>query len=223
MKNDTQSNEKRVQQSLVAPVERVALQWLVKRLPEAVTPDHLTILGLLSMLLAGVGYYLSQWDTNWLHIVNFLILVNWFGDSLDGTLARYRKKLRPKYGFYVDHIIDSFGVLFLVGGLALGGFMTPVIALGLLVAYFLISINSFLAAHTIGVFQISFFKFSPTEMRILLGIGNLFLIFKPEVVIAGNTMLLFDVGSMVAIVGMAVVVVISTIRNTMLLYRMERV
>jgi phosphatidylglycerophosphate synthase len=192
-------------------------------MPARVTPDHLTILGLLAMFFAGVSYYLAQWNPIWLHAVNLWIVLNWFGDSLDGTLARFRKKQRPRYGFYVDHIIDCLGTLFLVVGLALSGYMSLTIGLGLLIAYFLVSIDSYLAAHTIGVFRISFFKFSPTELRILLIIGNLFLLYKPQVTILGKSLLLFDVGSLAAIVAMAGVFTFSVLRNTILLYRMERV
>lgn len=219
----SKKDSSRVQTSFVAPIESVALKWLAARMPARVTPDHLTLLGLISMLLAGVSYYFAQWNTIWLHAVNLWIVLNWFGDSLDGTLARYRDKQRPRYGFYVDHIIDCLGTLFLVAGLALSGYMSLSIGLGLLIAYFLVSIDSYLATHTIGVFRISFFKFSPTELRILLIVGNLFLLFKPQVTILGQSMLLFDVGALVAIVAMAGVFIFSVLRNTVLLYRMERV
>lgn len=213
----------RVQTSLLSPIESVALKWLASRMPASVTPDHLTILGLMAMFFAGASYYLAQWNPIWLHAVNLWIVLNWFGDSLDGTLARFREKQRPRYGFYVDHIIDCLGTLFLVVGLALSGYMSLTIGLGLLIAYFLVSIDSYLAAHTIGVFRISFFKFSPTELRILLIIGNLFLLYKPQVTILGKSMLLFDAGSLVAIAAMAGVFTFSVLRNTILLYRMERV
>ena len=157
------------------------------------------------------------------HLVNFCIFLNWLGDSLDGTLARYRNKLRPRYGFYVDHIIDSFGAVFLLVGLALSGLMSERIALSLLALYLLLSIHSYLTAHTLGVFRISFFHFSPTELRLLLVVGNLVVLFKPFVSLWGHRWLLFDVGGVVGILILALVIVISTTRVTRALYDIERV
>jgi len=151
------------------------------------------------------------------------LAINWFGDSLDGTLARVRNKQRPRYGFYVDHIVDSFGALFLFGGLGLSGYMTGSIALFLIIAYFLLAIEIYLATYTIGVFRLSFGFWGPTELRILLSIGSLVLLVKPRVTIAGGTYLLCDVGGIGAITGMTVIVIISTIRNTLRLYREERI
>ena len=96
------------------------------------------------------------------------LTVNWFGDSLDGTLARVRDKQRPRYGFYVDHIVDSFGAIFLIGGLGLSGYMTGTIAMGVIIAYFLLAIEIYLATYTIGVFRLSFGVWGPTELRIVL-------------------------------------------------------
>jgi phosphatidylglycerophosphate synthase len=219
----TKTTVSRIQTSLLSPLESVVLRWLAERMPAQVTPDHLTVLGLLAMFFAGVSYWLSQWDGMWLHVVNFWVGVNWFGDSLDGTVARFRNQQRPRYGFYVDHIIDCLGALFLVAGMALSGIMNETVALGLLVVYFLISIDSYLAAHTIGVFRISLLKLSPTELRILLIFGNLVLLIKPQVTLLGWTAPLFDIGALVAIVGMSGIFLFSVVRNTLQLYRMERV
>jgi archaetidylinositol phosphate synthase len=120
------------------------------------------------------------------------LALNWLGDSLDGTLARFRRRLRPRYGFYVDHMVDSFGALGLMGGLALSGYMHPVIAIGLLIAFLMLSIQSYLATHTLGEFRLSFWRFGPTEMRILLVVGNLALLWKPRVHFAGSDYRLFD-------------------------------
>lgn len=222
-KSTKTTDTKREQTSLLAPLEQIALQWLVKRLPIWVTPDHLSILGLLAMLFGGVSYYFSRENILFLHLVNFCLALNWFGDSLDGTLARYRNKQRPKYGFYVDHMIDTFGTLFLVVGLITSGFMSERVALGVLIVYFMLSINSYLAAYSLNVFSISFWKFSPTELRILLAIGNLFLFTHPYSNIFGHKFLLYDVGGVVGIIGMSVMLVVSTVKNTKTLYDRERV
>ena len=213
----------RQQTSLLAPLERVCLSWLARNMPSWVKPDHLTLLGFGAMLVAGVCYALAKWWPPALLIVNLCLAINWFGDSLDGTLARVRDKQRPRYGFYVDHIIDAFGILFIICGLAFSGYMTWTIALAVLVVYFLISIDVYLATYTIGTFKLSFYKISPTELRILLAIGNIRAMAHPTVNALGAGYLFFDVGAVVAMVLMAVVLVVSVTRNTITLYRAERV
>ncbi len=214
---------KREQTSILSPLEQIALRWLVKRLPTWVSPDHLSILGLLAMLLAGVGYFFSKGNIQFLHLVNFCLALNWFGDSLDGTLARFRNKQRPKYGFYVDHMIDTFGTLFLMVGLIMSGFISERVGLGVLIVYFMLSINSYLAAYSLNVFSISFWKFSPTELRILLAIGNLALFKFKYCNLLGQKYLLYDVGGVVSIVGMGAMLVVSSLKNTKTLYEKERV
>jgi len=216
-------NAVRQQTSLLAPLERVCLSWLARNMPQWVKPDHLTLLGFAAMLVAGVCYALAKWWPPALLIVNLCLAINWFGDSLDGTLARVRNKQRPRYGFYVDHIIDAFGILFVICGLALSGYMTLTIALAVLVVYFMISIDVYLATYTIGTFKLSFYKFSPTELRIFLAIGNIRALGHPTTHVLGDTYLFFDIGAVVAITLMAVVLVLSVTRNTIALYRAERV
>jgi len=155
-----------------------------------------------------------------LNHVNVFIFLNWFGDSLDGTLARYRDRQRPRYGFYVDHIIDTFGALFLLFGIALSGYMSERVAAAVLIVYFMLAINSYLAAYSIGVFKLSQWKLGPTELRLLLMIGNVFLIYRPRVY--HHRYLLFDVGGVVAIIGMALILVVLSIQNTHTLYELER-
>ncbi len=213
----------REQQSLLAPLEKRALLWFAERMPAWVGPDHLTLLGFGAMIAAGICYYLSRYDSRSLLLVIVCLAVNWFGDSLDGTLARYRKKQRPRYGFYVDHIVDVFGTLFLFAGLGLSDYMTGTVAMGLLIAYFVLSIEIYLATYTIGVFRLSFGWWGPTELRILLAIGNLVLFSKPRVTIAGATYLLCDVGAVVAIIGLGIVTTLSVMRNTARLYDEERI
>lgn len=213
----------RQQTSLLAPLERVCLGWLARNMPPWVKPDHLTLLGFGAMLVAGVCYALAKWWPPALLIVNLCLAINWFGDSLDGTLARARNKQRPRYGFYVDHIVDAFGILFIICGLALSGYMSWTIALAVLVVYFMISIDVYLATYTIGTFKLSFYKFSPTELRILLAIGNIRAMSHPTAHAFGDRYLFFDIGAVVAMALMAVVLVVSVTRNTITLYRAERV
>ena len=149
--------------------------------------------------------------------------MNWLGDSLDGTLARVRQRQRPRYGFYVDHMVDSFGAVALMGGLALSGYMHPWIAMGLLVAFLMLSIQSYLATHTLGEFRLSFWRFGPTELRILLIAGNLALLWKPLVHVLGQVYRLFDVGGVVGLAGMTLMVVFFTVQNTVRLHREERI
>jgi archaetidylinositol phosphate synthase len=142
---------------------------------------------------------------------------------LDGTVARVRQTLRPRYGFYVDHMVDSFGAVALMGGLALSGYMHPFIAIGLLVAFLMLSIQSYLATHTLGEFRLSFWRFGPTELRILLAVGNLALFWKPRVHFLGGQYRLFDVGGMIGLLGMSITVIFFTVQNTLRLYREERI
>jgi phosphatidylglycerophosphate synthase len=151
------------------------------------------------------------------------LVLNWLGDSLDGTLARARQQLRPRYGFYVDHMVDSFGALALMGGLALSGYMHPWIAAGLLIAFLMLSIQSYLATCALGEFRLSFWRFGPTELRLLLVVGNLALLWKPRVHFFGGTYELFDVGGVIGLAGMTLMLFFFTAENTVRLYRKERI
>lgn len=211
----------RVHTSLLAGAEKRVLVWMAERTPRHISSDHLTVLGFAGQVMAGVSYALSGQDRRWLLAVIFFLGVNWLGDSLDGTLARVRRQQRPRYGFYVDHMMDSFGSLCLMGGLALSGYMHPHVAIGLLIAFLLLSIQSYLATYTLGEFRLSFWSFGPTELRLLLAIGNLALFRWPVVLKAHYR--LFDVGGMIGLIGMGLMLVSFTARNTYRLYCEERV
>lgn len=214
---------RRIQQSLLAGLEKKTLIWLAERMPQAINSDHLTLLGAFAMLLAGVSYAWARWHPLALLLAILFLILNWLGDSLDGTLARHRQQQRPRYGFYVDHIIDAFGAFFLLAGIAFSGYMMPAVAAALLLAYLMLSIEAYLATYTLGKFTLSFFKFSPTELRILLAIGNLTLLVHPIVHFLGKTYRLFDVGGVIAIAGMSAVLLLATVRNTRILYQQERI
>ena len=212
----------RQQDSIVAPLEKRILARLAARMPGWVNPDHLTLLGFAGMALAGLSYYLARWN-RWMLLASVAFLaVNWFGDSLDGTLARYRNRQRPRYGFYVDHMVDALGILFLIGGLGLSGYMSPLVAMALMIAYYLLSIEIYLATYTIGVFKLSFGIWGPTELRILLAAGNIALIFQKSAQFAGHSYLLADAGGVVAIAVLASLALHSAVRNTLRLYAEER-
>ena len=216
-------NAVRKQESLLAPAERRCLHWLAERMPAWVNSDHLTLLGLFSMFVAGACYAAASVWRPAILLVAVCLAANWFGDSLDGTLARVRQRLRPRYGFYVDHMVDALGTIFLVGGLGLSGYMSGSVALFVIVAYFLLSIDAYLATYTIGTFEISFWKFSPTELRILLAIGNTWAFFRPEANLPTGRFLFFDVAGTIAAAAMCSVALISATRHTITLYRAERV
>jgi phosphatidylglycerophosphate synthase len=211
----------RVLVSVLAPAERRTLQFLAARMPARINSDHLTALALAAMFGAGLGYWYSSVSWVGLVIAVVCLALNWFGDSLDGTLARYRRHQRPRYGYYVDHVVDAFGALFLLAGLGLSGYMSPYIATGLLVAYFMLSIEVFLAAHVLGEFKITYFQMGPTELRILLAVGTLWLLVHPTAVLFGHTYRLFDVGGAAGIAGLFVTLLTTTVAHTRKLYLAE--
>ena len=221
----------RVQESWVASAEKRALLWLAARTPERIGPDHLTVLGLAAQIGAGVCYALAAWNRFALLGVIACLALNWLGDSLDGTLARVRQRQRPRYGFYVDHMVDSFRRAGADGRTGrCRDTCIPWIAIGLLIAFLMLSIQSYLATHALGEFRISFWRFGPTELRILLAVGNLALFWKP-VVHSISAFLrrvrrryrLFDVGGAIGLAGMGLMVVVFTLQNTVRLYREERI
>jgi archaetidylinositol phosphate synthase len=211
----------RVHGSFLAAAEKRALVWMAERMPVWINSDHLTILGFGAQVATGVCYALAVLDRRMLLAAIVCLAVNWFGDSLDGTLARVRQQQRPRYGFYVDHMIDSVGAVAMMGGLALSGYMHPVIAIGLLIAFLLLSIHSYLATYTLGEFHLSFWRFGPTELRILLVIGNLALFRWPRV-IHGHYRL-FDIGGVIGLAGMAAMLIFFSLKNTIRLYQEERI
>jgi archaetidylinositol phosphate synthase len=213
--------ETRVLNGFLADAEKRALIWMARRLPAWINADHLTALALISMLGAGLSFWLARRHEAALVAVVVWLALNWLGDSLDGTLARVRRHERPRYGFYLDHVLDGIGTLFLLGGLALSGYMTPVLALLLLIVYYLLSIEVYLATHTLGTFRISYWKFGPTELRVVLALGTLALLFQPTVTILGAEHLLFDVGAVAGIAGMALILILSIVTHAGALYRAE--
>ena len=211
----------RVHGSLLAAAEKRVLVWMAERMPAWVNSDHLTVIGFAAQIATGICYALAARDRRMLLAAIVCLAVNWFGDSLDGTLARVRQQQRPRYGFYVDHMIDSIGAVALMGGLALSGCMHPVIAIGLLIAFLLLSIQSYLATYTLGEFHLSLWHFGPTELRVLLAIGNLAM-FRWAWVIHERYRL-FDIGGAIGLAVMLLMLVAVSLKNTVRLYREERI
>ena len=211
----------RVHKALTAELEKAVLFWIAKQLPSWINPDHLTALAFVAQILAGVAYAAAYRNPAALWLVNFFILLNWLGDSLDGTLARVRHRERPRYGFYLDHVVDTLGALALMSGLACSGYLHWQIAAGMLVCFYVLSIESYLATYTLGRFHLSHGLFGPTEIRILLIAGNIFILWHPYAYIGGYSWLLFDIAGAIAIAGMAAMAIGSAFRHTLILYREE--
>jgi phosphatidylglycerophosphate synthase len=215
------SPARRVNRSLTASAEKRVLEWMARRAPRWVTSDQLTILGLSAQIGAGVFYSLSRHHLYSLVFVCACLGLNWLGDSLDGTLARVRNQQRPRYGFYVDHMVDIFGATALMCGLGFSGFLHWQTAIAMLIAFLLLSGESYLATYTLSCFELSQGWFGPTEIRILLIIGNLALMHSPYSTVFGHQLLLFDLGGIIAAVGMFATAILVTIRHTAQLYRQE--
>lgn len=215
------STARRVNQALTARMERRALEWMAERAPDWLTSDQLTILGLSAQVGAGICYALSRYNRLALLLVILCLALNWFGDSMDGTLARVRRQQRPRYGFYVDHMVDIFGSVALMCGLGYSGLLHWQTAIAMLVAFLLLSSESYLATYTLSCFELSQGIFGPTEIRILLVIGNLALLRSPYSTLFGHKMLLFDLGGTIAAAGMLAMAIFVTMRHTAQLYRQE--
>jgi len=212
---------RRVNDALTASLEKRVLQWMAARAPRWVSSDGLTVLGLGAQIGAGAGYALARYNRWALLLVIACVVMNWFGDSMDGTLARVRGQQRPRYGFYVDHMVDVFGAAAMMGGMACSGLVHWQVAIAMLVAFLLLSCESYLATYTLSEFQLSQGLFGPTEIRVLLIAGNVALLRSPYSVIFGHRWLLFDVGGVIAAVGMVGMAVVLTVRHTAQLYREE--
>jgi archaetidylinositol phosphate synthase len=212
---------RRVNQSLTASVEKRVLVWMAERAPAWISSDQLTLLGFAAQVGAGVFYALSRSVRFALLLVVLCLVLNWLGDSLDGTLARVRKQQRPRYGFYVDHMVDVFGSVALMCGLGFSGLLHWQAAIAMLVTFLILSSESFLATYTLSCFQLSQGIFGPTEIRILLIIGNLAALRNPYATLFGHKMLLFDLAGAIAAVTMFAMAIAVTVRHTAELYRQE--
>lgn len=209
--------------SMLAAAEKRVLVWIASRLPRWINSDHLSALGLAAMAGAGASFTVAQVDpVAGASLVVLCLLLNWFGDSLDGTVARVRDQQRPRYGYYVDHVIDLAGTALLFGGLAASGFMSPLIATLVVAAFFMVAAETYLATHARGVFKMAFIGIGPTELRILMAAGALALISTPTVDVIGlGVVRLWDLGGIVGAIGLAATFVITSMKNVRALYLEE--
>jgi len=211
----------REHRSALASAEKRLLVAIAARLPRWVSSDQLTLLALVSMPAAGAAFAaIASW--RWGAVaVAVALFVNWFGDSLDGTLARVRQQPRPRYGYYVDHVADLAGTASLVAGMAASGLMHASIAAALVAAYFLVAAETYLATHAAGVFRLAFAGIGPTELRLLIAGGAFYVSAHPFVDLDGRRVLLLDVSALAAIAGFILVFLASAIRTTRVLYRAD--
>lgn len=212
---------RRINDSLTAFSERRLLHWIAPRLPAWVTSDGLTLLGLLAQCGAGAGYALAGRHRWMLWLVILCLVLNWFGDSLDGTLARVRGHERPRFGFYVDHMVDLLGSVALMSGLAVSGLVHGPIAMAMLLGFLLLAAESYLATYTLSEFRMSQGLFGPTEIRLLLVIGNLAMLRNPYCTVFSHRLLLFDLGGTIAVVCMGGTLLLTALRHTTKLYGAE--
>lgn len=167
----------RVNDILFGPWERPALQWLAEHMPRWVTPDVLTSIGVIGSLMTFAGYWASSSAAAFLWLASLGLVINWFGDSLDGTLARFRKIERPKFGFFIDHTVDAISETLIVFGLGLSPYVSFEIAAVALIGYLLMSVLVYVRTYVSGVFRISYGHFGPTEVRMIIIALNAVLFF----------------------------------------------
>ena len=212
----------RINDGLLARVERRTLLWLAHRLPARIHSDHLTALAVVGTAVASMSFALARWFPVALIGVVAGLALNWFGDSLDGTLARVRRQERPRYGYYVDHVLDVVGAAMLMGGLACSGYMTPLVALAVLVAYLLVSAEVFLSTAVGGVFRMSFVRVGPSDVRVLVAAGAVSLLRWPTVALPGlGAVHVFDVAGVVATAGLLLALATSAVLMGRQLYLAE--
>jgi phosphatidylglycerophosphate synthase len=214
---------KRTSEFLLSPFEQRVLPRLAAALPPWVVPDHLTVLGLLASTTIAVSYLLSNRSPAWLWAASVALVVNWFGDSLDGTLARYRKIERPRYGYYLDHLTDAYSTLAVGLGLGLSPYMLLSVGLSISIVYLVLSINVYLETHAFGEFSVGYGRFGPTEARLILILLNtVALIWGPlpfDLLGVGAT--IFDVAGLLAAGGMFLLLLVRVRRNLRTLARLE--
>lgn len=199
---DKPAEHQRTSQFILAGFERRVLPWLAARLPRGVVPDHLTALGLAASTFIAIAYMLSNRDARWLWAASAALVVQWFGDSLDGNLARFRKIERPRYGYYLDHLTDAYSTLAIGLGLGLSPYMLLAVGLAIVTAYLILSINVYLETYVFGEFSFSYGRIGPTEVRvILIGLNTAaFLVGAGQFTLWGIGMTVFDVvGAAIAI------------------------
>jgi phosphatidylglycerophosphate synthase len=218
------SSHRRVLDTFTGPIERPVLRWLAAHMPAWVTPDHLTAIGVFGGLVILIGYWLTGIDRNFLWLVNLGFVLNWFGDSLDGTLARYRHTERPVYGFYIDHAVDAFVEMMIFLGLGLSPYVRFDLACLALIGYFLLSILVFIRTCVKGEFVLSYGRLGPTEIRLLAMAANTLVYFigNPTVNLYSLTLTIYDWLVAIIILIIFAIAISTTLIQARLLARMEK-
>ena len=204
---------------LLAPLEGRVLEWIARRLPRRVMPDHMTALVVLAAFGIAGAYLLSNGDKTWLWAASALLVVHWLGDSLDGTLARVRGIERPRYGYYLDHLVDALATAVIGIGLGLSPWMLLAVGLVIVVAYLVLSINTYLETHAFGVFSLGYGRLGPTEARVGLIAINTVLALGIAPVVAGMSVL--DVALLGVAAAMIAALAVRAFRNLRELARLE--
>ena len=148
------------------------LVWFAERQPRWMTSDILTGIGVVGAVIVAVGYFLSNYHIGWLWLASLGFVINWYGDSLDGTLARVRNTQRPIYGFYLDHNIDGITMAIMCIGAGLSDMLNLYIAMAVLAVYLLLSISVYINAHLKGEFKLTYAGMGPTEFRLIMIVVN---------------------------------------------------
>ncbi len=216
MVNDnTAASHSREKTFLLAALEARALQWLAPRLPARVLPDHLTALGVAAALGIAAAYVLSNEHPAWLLVATALLAVHWFGDSLDGTLARLRRIERPTYGYYLDHLVDGLATAAIGIGLGLSPHMLLATGLVIVIAYLLLSINTYLETAAFGVFSLGYGRFGPTEARVALAALNvaMFAGLTLDATVLGTEVSVLDLGGLAIAAGMVAMLLARAAKN----------
>lgn len=216
--------DKRVNDILLGPLERPALKWLASKMPKWVTPDILTGIGVLAAFLSAFSYYMTNFDKNFLWVASLGFVINWFGDSLDGNLARYRKIERPKYGFFIDHTVDTFAEFVIMLGIGLSPYVQFEIAMVALIGYLLMSIFVFIKTYVRGVFQLSYSKIGPTEVRVVIILANTLIYFigNPKVDLSFTVLSVYDLIAIIAAIILIALYLVSMLKEAVILNNMEK-
>ena len=214
----------RVNRILLGPLERPALKWFAEHMPGWMTPDILTAIGFFGAIIIAVSYYLTNFNPAFLWLASFGFFINWFGDSLDGTLARYRKIERPRYGFFLDHTLDSASETIIFIGLGLSPYVNLNLAFLALIGYLLLSIFVFISTYVSGEFKISYGSFGPTEIRAVAILANTLIFFlgNPVVGIFGREVPLYDLLLGIVTIALFSIFIVSTILRARELNEMEK-
>ena len=221
---ENQEKAERVIDTFTGSFEKRYLPKMAKALPSWVTPDHLTVLGIFAAIIIGGGYVLTYISLNFLWLVNFGLILHWYADSLDGTLARVRSIERERYGYFVDHLCDALTVLFLCYGLGLSPLMHLSVALTIGITYYLLNIYVHIMAYTQHKFQLSYYKVGPTEVRILIFLLNvMILVWDPNVMnFRGVSVTALDIGGIIISVVFFIVFIVASLKDAIKLDREDR-